>query len=82
MRISTEVDAETAAMIEVATGASGQTAEEFVAEAVRNAAQEAAENVELMRLAEPGLRDLEEGRWLTHEQMMASIRARPTRRRD
>jgi uncharacterized protein (DUF1778 family) len=80
-RITTDLDAETAANIAAAIEASGQTAEEFVSGAVRAAARVAAEHAALVRLAEPGIRDLDDGRWISQDQMMASIRNRPSRGR-
>src|ERR1700759_404884 len=68
--ITTRVDAETAALVDQVARASGKSRARFAAEAIRRAAKEEAE---FLAFVQEGIDDLDAGRTVPHEQVMAML---------
>ncbi|NNM77008.1 CopG family transcriptional regulator [Sphingomonas sp. ID1715] len=65
--VTTELDDKTAAIVSRVVNAQGISVEEFAADAIREAAIHEAE---LLDFAQPGVDDLDAGRWVTHEELV------------
>lgn len=76
--ITTRVDAETFALVDQVARASGRTRASFAADAIRRAAQGEAE---FLTFVQEGIDDLDAGRTVPHEQVMAMLDEMITRRR-
>ena len=71
--ITADLDPETALLLARIAREQGRSQEAFAADAIRDALHE---DAELIEFAKPGLDDLDNGRWLTHEQMMDWLQRR------
>ena len=70
--IRAELDAQTSALVKRVADSQGRSVEEFAAQAIRVAAEEA----ELLGLAQTGQADFSADRWISHEQMVEFLEFR------
>ena len=68
--ITARVDAETAALVDRVARANGKTRASFAAEAIRRAAEDEAE---FLAFVQVGIDDLDAGRTVPHEEVMAML---------
>ena len=73
-----EVDAETTAALDALCARSDQSREELLAEAVRAYVREKSAFLDFLQ---QGIDDLESGRWVGHDQLLAELAKRRERRR-